>query len=50
MNRTEGDAAYGNEGIMVGNDCYAKKIDGRSGKREAKEVCSLKNMLLIFFI
>jgi len=32
MNRTEGDAAYGKEGIMVGNDCYVKKIDERSGK------------------
>ena len=39
MNRTEGDAAYGKEGIMVENDCYAKKIDERSGKGEEKEVC-----------
>ena len=39
MNRTEGDAAYGKEGIMVGNDCYVKKMDERSGKEEEKEVC-----------
>ena len=32
MNSTEGDAAYGKERITVGNDCYAKKIDERSGK------------------
>ena len=36
MNRTEGDAAYGKEGIMVENDCYVKKIDERSGKGEEK--------------
>ena len=39
MNRTEGDAAYGKEGIVLGNDCYAKKIDESSGKGEEKAVC-----------
>ena len=39
MNRTEGDASYGKEGIMVGNDFYVKKIDERSSKGEEKEVC-----------
>ena len=39
MNRTEGDASYGKEEIMVGNDCYVKKIDERSGKGEEKQVC-----------
>ena len=39
MKRTEGDAAYGKEEIMVGNDCYVKKIDERRGKGEEKEVC-----------
>ena len=39
MNRTEGDAAYGKEEIMVGNNCYAKKIDERNGKEKEKEVC-----------
>ena len=38
VNRTEGDAAYGKEGIMVGNDFYVKKIDERSSKGEEKEV------------
>ena len=39
MKRTEGDAAYGKEWIIVGNDCYVKKVDERSGKGEEKEVC-----------
>ena len=38
MKRTEGDAAYGKEWIIVGNDCYVKKVDERSGKGEEKEV------------
>ena len=32
MNSTEGDASYGKEEIMEGNDCYVKKMDERSGK------------------
>jgi len=39
VKRTEGDAAYGKEWIIVGNDCYVKKVDERSGKGEEKEVC-----------
>ena len=50
MNRTEGDAAYGKEGIMVGNDCYVKKIDERSGKGAEKEVCWRRVPLAYHFV
>ena len=50
MNSTEGDAAYGKEGIIVGNDCYVKKIDERSGKGEEKEVCWRRVPLAYHFV
>jgi hypothetical protein len=51
MNRTEGDAAYGKEEIMVGNDCYVKKIEERSGKEEEKEICwRLKYEIFEFYL
>ena len=38
------------EGIMVGNDCYVKKIDERSGKGEEKEVCWRRVPLAYHFV
>ena len=50
MNSTEGDTSYGKEEIMVGNDCYVKKIDERSGKGAEKEVCWRRVPLAYHFV